>query len=76
MCGSEVKCEGCIYASVDIATNDLDCEYGLEPEWNDAEEEWECEKFCDAEKVAMSAYWKHYDRLEEQGKNEAKGVYD
>lgn len=76
MCGSEVKCEGCIYASVDIATNDLDCEYGLEPEWNEDYECWECEKFRDAFEVEELAFARHYDEQEEQGKDMAKGIHD
>ena len=52
------------------------CLADTEPVYDEEYESWECECYEDAEEIYLRAYDREYERLEEMGKNEAKGVYD
>ena len=47
-------CMNCVHFFTE-ESGEADCERWLEPEWNETEERWECDHFCDAEEVELMA---------------------
>jgi hypothetical protein len=69
-------CGECIHCVCDIPTHSWECDAGIEPEWDEEYEVWECDKYKNKEEVELKALARHEDMLFEQGKNKAKGVSD
>lgn len=68
-------CEGCSHLHCDEYRM-YTCLADTEPVYDEEYESWECECYEDAEEIYLRALDREYERLEEMGKNKAKGVYD
>lgn len=73
--GIESICKRCIYFFTE-ESGEADCERWLEPEWNETEECWECERFRDAEEVEQEAWDREEDRQVQLAVDEWKGIRD
>ena len=73
--GIESICKHCIHFFTE-ESGEADCERWLEPEWNDDDECWECQKFRDAEEVERNARAREEDLQVELAIEEWKGIRD
>ena len=73
--GIESICKRCIHFFTE-ESGEADCERWLEPEWNETEECWECERFRDAEEAEQEAWDREEDRQVQLDVDEWKGIRD
>lgn len=58
--GIENKCMYCVHFYTE-ESGEADCKYDIDPEWDDDEECWECERFRDAEEAEYDARCREED---------------
>ena len=68
-------CEGCFHLHCDEYRM-CTCLADAEPVYNEEDETWECECYEDAEEIFLRALDRRYERLEQRGKDNAKGISD
>lgn len=73
--GIESICKRCVHFFTE-ESGEADCERWLEPEWNETEECWECERFRDAEEAEQAAWAREEDLQVELAIEEWKGIRD
>ena len=73
--GINSKCQNCIHFFSE-ESGEADCDKWIEPEWNDDQECWECERFRDAEEAEQEAWDREEDRQVQLAVDEWKGIRD
>jgi len=68
------KCMICRHCYRSAETNEAECHWHKEPEYNEENESWECELFEDHWGIMQDAIERRYEMLEEKGKDKAKHV--
>lgn len=66
------RCDECLFSYQEYGI--AGCGKNTEPEWNDDLETWECEFFTDITDVLEKSESRFYDRMEQAGKDAAKGI--